>query len=220
MTGRLGATGLVLVALVVAACSRPEAAEPPALPWLLQESVCDRVPLRALVQRAEWRLDASSAVEESHHDSDLGSRGLCSVRGEPDVGSRTAPVDGGQVVVDLYAANRPDGLDRVAELYALDGPHPEVLPLLGRPVRTSQEAIEGWWSDGSLALYSQVGLPGDPAAVRAVARARVTDGNVTVVVTTSAWVRGGSPRSIDRLERLTLETATATRGALAVRDAG
>jgi hypothetical protein len=217
---RRGAVSLVaLVALVAAACSRPEVAAPPVLPWTLHETVCERVPMHALVQGAGWRLDAS-AVKDSYHESELGARAVCWARGELDYQARTTPIDGGQLIVDLYAANGAEGLARVAELYALQGPHAEVFPMLGRPVRTNEEAIEGWWTDGSLKVYSQVGIPGDPAAVRAVARAQMTDDNVTVVVTTMAYVRGNSPRSIDRLEQLTLDTAAATQRALDVRDGG
>lgn|GEM_PF-2968311 len=190
------------------------------LPWAVHENVCERVPMLALARGAGWRLGASTAAEDSYHESELGTRATCWTRGELDYQARTTPIDGGLLSVDLYAANGREGLPRVAELYALEGPHAEVFALLGRPVRTSEEVIEGWWTDGFVKVYSQVGIPGSPAAVRAVARAQVTDGNLTVVVTTSAYVRGHSPRSIDRLEQLTLDTVAATHGALDARDRG
>ena len=111
------------------------------------------------------------------------------------------------------SAVRADGADEVAERFALESPYDEAYAAYGA-YEVVEEPIRGWWSEGSVKVYTQDFSGTRIAATRVTVRAAIIDDNVTANVTTQAQILNESPERVGELERLAIDTLRSLEGAL------
>lgn len=216
---------LVLLALVLVGLSGCGRADPPPsgpdvlLSWRVPSDACRRLDLLGITRDAGWLLDGPDQVSGSSADPGRYLAVGCTARGQVDLDSGPAPLDGGTLALDVETATDAAGVESIRRTLGFRGDLDDAFSSRG-PYEVSEAAVTGWWSRGSVRTYRQDpsgGAPrsaGVPRITRVTVSARIIDDNLTASVLVFAQVLADDARRIRRLETLAITTLRALEGAL------